>query len=63
MSELPMAIVATDDEVLNLIEREKLCGRGVGYIDAHLLAATQLSETAPCGRAIAPCATLLKLLD
>ena len=46
MSELPMATVAADEEVLNLIDREKLFGRGVGYIDAHLLAAARLSGNA-----------------
>jgi predicted nucleic acid-binding protein len=40
---LPMAAVAADDEVLGLIDQAKLFGRGVGYIDAHLLAATRLS--------------------
>jgi len=43
---LPMAIVASDDEVVGLIDRAKLFGRGIGYIDAHLLAATRLSENA-----------------
>jgi hypothetical protein len=39
---LPRATVATDDEVLFFIERHTLMGRGVGYIDAHLLAAVAL---------------------
>jgi hypothetical protein len=38
-----MATVAADDEVLGLIDKAKLFGRGVGYIDAHLLAAARLS--------------------
>jgi hypothetical protein len=29
--------------VLGLIDREKLFGRGIGYIDAHLLAAARLT--------------------
>ncbi|WP_372784148.1 type II toxin-antitoxin system VapC family toxin [Phenylobacterium sp.] len=43
---LPPAVVATDDEVLAFIEREALHGLGVGYLDAHLLAATRLSPDA-----------------
>lgn len=39
---LPQAIVASDQEVLFLIERNALMGRGVGYVDAHLLAAVSL---------------------
>ncbi len=33
---------ATDEEVLGFIERHRLMGRGLGYIDVHLLAATVL---------------------
>lgn len=40
---LPRAIVASDDEMLQFIDREKLFGRGIGYIDAHLLAAARLT--------------------
>ncbi|MHB8594278.1 MAG: type II toxin-antitoxin system VapC family toxin [Acidimicrobiales bacterium] len=40
---LPQAIVADDDEVLSLIEREPWHGAGIGYVDAHLLAATKLT--------------------
>ena len=35
---LPQLTMATDDEVLYFIERHKLMGRGIGYVDAHLLA-------------------------
>ena len=42
---LPAAVVASDSEVLLLIEREQLMGRGIGYVDAHLLASTKLSHT------------------
>jgi len=41
---LPAAVVASDSEVLLLIEREQLMGRGIGYVDAHLLAAAKLSH-------------------
>ena len=40
---LPRADVASDEEVLGLIDREKLFDRGIGYIDAHLLAAARLT--------------------
>lgn len=40
---LPQAAVAADEEVLNLINRQSLFGRGIGYIDAHLLAAVRLT--------------------
>jgi len=40
---LPSAEVATDAEVLALIEAEQLYGLGVGYVDAQLLAATRLT--------------------
>jgi predicted nucleic acid-binding protein len=39
---LPDAPVATDAEALELIERKALMGRGIGYIDVHLLAAATL---------------------
>ncbi len=41
--DLPVAGVATDAEVLHFIERHALSGRGIGYIDAHLLAAVKLT--------------------
>jgi predicted nucleic acid-binding protein len=43
LADLPHASVATDAEVLHFIERHALFGRGIGYIDAHLLAAAQLT--------------------
>ena len=41
---LPAAVVAGDAEVLLLIERYQLMGRGIGYVDAHLLASARLSH-------------------
>jgi predicted nucleic acid-binding protein len=41
---LPAATVASDAEVLLLIEGDRLMGRGIGYIDAHLLASARLSH-------------------
>jgi predicted nucleic acid-binding protein len=41
---LPQAVAATDDEVLSMIEARALWGRGIGFVDAHLLAAAALSS-------------------
>lgn len=46
LQELPRATVATDTEVLFFIERHALMERGIGYIDAHLLASASLSDPA-----------------
>ena len=46
LSDLPQASAATDVEVRHFIGRHKLFGRGIGYIDAHLLAAVQLTAGA-----------------
>jgi predicted nucleic acid-binding protein len=46
LSDLPLANIATDAEVLHFIDRQTLFGRGVGYVDIHLLAAVQLTEGA-----------------
>jgi predicted nucleic acid-binding protein len=43
---LPQATVATDGEVLTLIDKRQLFGLGIGYVDAHLLAATALTPAA-----------------
>ena len=42
LMDLPSAKVAEDDEVLQFVSRYRLFGSGVGYIDAHLLAAVRL---------------------
>jgi predicted nucleic acid-binding protein len=39
---IPKAIVANADEVLIFISDRKLSGSGIGYVDAHLLAAAAL---------------------
>jgi predicted nucleic acid-binding protein len=39
LQKLPQISVARDHEVLFLIERHRLMGTGIGYIDAHILAA------------------------
>jgi len=43
LNALPKAAVANDIEVLKFIGERKLPGSGIGYIDAHLLAATALT--------------------
>ena len=43
LSDLPPAAMATEDEVLALIEYRSLHGRGIGYVDAHLIASCLLS--------------------
>jgi predicted nucleic acid-binding protein len=43
LRDLPRAAVATDEEVISLIDRQTLFGRGIGYVDAHLLAAARLT--------------------
>jgi len=39
---LPMAVVADHLEVMALVDRHHLYGRGVGYVDMHLLTAAVL---------------------
>ncbi|MEO8250159.1 MAG: type II toxin-antitoxin system VapC family toxin [Burkholderiales bacterium] len=43
---LPQAAVAENDEVLELVERHSLSGTGLGWVDAHLLAAVMLTPDA-----------------
>jgi len=44
MHSLPSAGLASNDEVLHLIENRRLWGRGLGWIDVHLLASAVLSN-------------------
>jgi predicted nucleic acid-binding protein len=46
LADLPKALPATDAEVLAFVERHGLAGRGIGWVDAHLLAATRLTPGA-----------------
>lgn len=46
LRDLPQASVASDEEVMRFITRYRLFGRGIGYVDAHLLAAVRLSSDA-----------------
>lgn len=44
MNALPSAALADHDDVLGFVERHRLYGHGIGWVDAHLLAAAQLSD-------------------
>ncbi len=46
LQDLPQAVVAADHEVMRFIDQHRLFGSGIGYVDAHLLAAAQLSVDA-----------------
>ena len=39
LRKLPQVTVAREDEVLFTIERHRLMGKGIGYVDAHLVTA------------------------
>lgn len=41
---LPMAETAEHQEVLHFIEHNRLMGKGLGYIDVHLLASALLTK-------------------
>jgi len=41
---LPMAIHAEHEEVMHFIENYSLMGKGLGYIDMHLLASAMLTK-------------------
>ena len=46
LQDLPAAVVAQDAEVLGFIERQVLHGKGIGYVDVHLLASVALTDGA-----------------
>ncbi len=46
LQDLPTAVVADSDEVLGFIKRLGLHGKGIGYVDVHLLASVKLTEGA-----------------
>ena len=46
LGDLPAAPTATDPEALRFIEDRGLMGRGIGYIDVHLVASVLLSGAA-----------------
>ena len=46
LAHLPHALRATDDEVLTMIDRHGLHGRGLSLVDTHLLASAVLTPDA-----------------
>jgi hypothetical protein len=46
LRKLPEALVAREEEVLQFVAARGLFGRGIGYIDAHLLTSVQLTPGA-----------------
>lgn len=46
LNEMPAAKLATHGEVMTLMEKHRLWGRGLGLVDLHLLASALLSN---CG--------------
>lgn len=46
LANLPQAPRATDEEAMHFLERRRLMGRGIGFVDVHLLASVALAEGA-----------------
>lgn len=44
LKSLPRVAVASDDEVLFFIDKHGIAGKGIGYLDMHLLAAAALGS-------------------
>ncbi len=45
LNRLPQASLARHSEVIDFIEARRLMGRGIGYIDVHLLASAMLDDS------------------
>jgi hypothetical protein len=45
LGKLPAARVATHEETLVFLETHRLMGKGLGYVDLHLLAAAMMDRT------------------
>jgi predicted nucleic acid-binding protein len=41
---LPSAVVAEHNEVIDLIENQSLMGKGLGFVDVHLIASALMSR-------------------
>ena len=63
LAALPAAVTAETGEVLRFIEMHKFMGKGLGYIDMHLLVSAALSSTPiwTRDRRLATCAANLNL--
>jgi predicted nucleic acid-binding protein len=46
LANLPQAVPATHAEVMTFVDRHRLFGRGIGYVDVQLLAAAALTSGA-----------------
>jgi predicted nucleic acid-binding protein len=46
LAALPSTVVATGDETLHFIDERRLMGRGIGWVDVHLLASVMMTESA-----------------
>ncbi len=46
LRDLSRSVLATDEEVVTFIDRYRLFGTGIGYVDAHLLTAVRLTDGA-----------------
>ena len=44
LNQLPGALVATHEEGIQFLDQHKLYGKGIGWIDLHLLASSALSS-------------------
>lgn len=44
LADLPVVTLASDAEALAFVEAYSLMGRGIGYLDVHLLASTVLTD-------------------
>lgn len=62
LRELPRAREATHDEVMAMIDERRLMGRGIGYVDAHLLAAVAITPGARLWTRDAPLSRLAVVL-
>ena len=45
LKNLPSAVVAQPEEVLGYVERHRLHGKGMGYVDVHLLASVAIASS------------------
>jgi len=46
LGSLPQAPVASHDEAMTFLDRQAIAGRGIGWVDVHLLASTALAADA-----------------
>jgi predicted nucleic acid-binding protein len=63
LTALPQATVASHDEVLAFLESHRLMGRGLGWVDMHLLASARLAKLSfwTLDKRLASVATTLQL--